>query len=145
MTPQPLGRAIASVTLSGEPPLTFNILGLSIQQPSSIGAGGGSGGGKTTVKEIVVTKDNDRASATLFKDCAAGKHFDRVTISVRKAGGSQGQPYLQYVLNNTLITSYQLGGHGSEVFPTEQISFHFASIKIVYTNQTSSGGKGHHK
>src|SRR5271169_3671706 len=60
-------------------------------------ATGGGGSGRASMQDIHFTKDVDKSSAVLFQHCAVGTHFDKVTLSVRKAGGTQME-YLKYVM-----------------------------------------------
>ena len=72
----------------------------------------------------------------------------RVTISpksvltCRKAGGNQ-EEFLKYTFSDVLISSYQTGGSGgSDIVPTEQISFNYAKMEVEYKEQKADGTLG---
>ncbi|HEX9406572.1 MAG TPA: type VI secretion system tube protein Hcp [Thermoanaerobaculia bacterium] len=52
------------------------------------------------------------ASPTLMQHCANGRHYDKVVLQCRKAGGDQ-QPYLVITMSDVLVSSYQTMGDGS--------------------------------
>src|SRR5215470_14076184 len=56
--------------------------------------GGGAGAGKCNVQDLSFTKYIDKSSPSLMLACCNGKHFDKATLVVRKAGESP----LEYVL-----------------------------------------------
>jgi type VI protein secretion system component Hcp len=51
-------------------------------------------------------------SSSLMQKCATGKHYDQVTLSCRKAGGTQ-QEYMVVKMTNVIISSYQVNGDGT--------------------------------
>jgi type VI secretion system secreted protein Hcp len=107
--------------------------------PTSIGsASGGAGAGKVKFNELTITKQVDKSSPTLFKDLSAGGHFEKVVLTVRKAGGTQD--YLTITMGLVFVTHYSQGGTGD--IPTETIGFDFGNIQIDYKPQTSSGALG---
>lgn len=80
------------------------------------------------------TKHVDKASPKLMEAMTKGRHFPRVELHVRKAGGSQ--PYLTYKLENVQITSYQLGAAGGAA-PGDSFSINFSKISADYKPQGS--------
>src|SRR4029077_11299318 len=48
--------------------------------------GGGAGAGKVNVQDLSFTKYIDNSSPDLMLACCNGKHFDKATLVVRKAG-----------------------------------------------------------
>ena len=104
------------------------------------GAGGGSG--KVNFQDVHLSKLLDSSSALLMLACATGQHIKEGTLTCRKAGGDQ-QEYLKIKLNDCLISSYQLGGHGGDnLIPTDQFSINFAKINIEYMPQDAQGKVG---
>jgi len=74
---------------AGSPGFSFEIKDFSfgVENPTTIGsATGGAGSGKIKFNEFTIKKTTDAASPLLFKNCAAGAHYPKVTIVVRKAG-----------------------------------------------------------
>jgi type VI secretion system secreted protein Hcp len=99
------------------------------QAASTIGsATGGAGAGKVKFNEFVIRKPTDAASVSLRQASASGKHFSRVLLSMRKAGGSP--EYYEYKLENVMISSYQLGGPDTSGKPTETMRLNFTNATL---------------
>src|SRR5437879_3031654 len=65
------------------------------------------------VSEIVVTKEVDNASADLFALSLSGEG-KTIIIDFVKDDGKQLVPYLSLKLENALISSYSVSGHGGD-------------------------------
>ena len=105
-------------------------------------SGGGGGAGKVAMQDFHFVMRVSKASPKLFQGCATGEHFKDATVVARKAGKEQ-QEYLKIKLTDVLVSSYQQGGSGgSNVVPTDQISFNFAKIEIEYKEQKADGTLG---
>jgi len=100
--------------------------------------GGGGGAGKVNMQDLSVTKYVDRASATLQLACAKGTHYDTVTLTCRKAGGTAVE-YIKIVMSEVIITSLSTGGSGGEDRLTENVTFNFGKVKYTYQEQDSKG------
>jgi type VI secretion system secreted protein Hcp len=98
----------------------------------------GGGVGKATIHDISVTKLIDKASPTLMQMCADGTHVATGTLTCRKAGGT-ALDYLVITLGKILVSSYSTQGSGS-LQHTENFSLHFATVKVVYSGQSPTGG-----
>jgi type VI secretion system secreted protein Hcp len=111
-----------------------------VTNSGSASHGTGQGAGKVHVQDLHVTKIADKASPTLFQQCAQGKHIANAQLIVRKAGEEQ-QDYYIVKLKDVLISSFQDGGHGSggNTIPTEQLSINFSHIEFDYKPQNSRG------
>lgn len=118
----------------------IEILSFSFGASNSINPiGGGSGSGKASMSDFSVMKKTDIASAKFFNHCCKGKHFDKATVSFRKAGGEQ-VVYLTYVFEKVFVTSIQWSGSsGGDDVPTESASFTFKKVEITYNSQTDAG------
>jgi hypothetical protein len=129
------GKPVGTLTLdtgSGTP-LTFEILSFSFGSPTgSIAGSRGGGTGRSELGEFEITKVSGATSTKLAKYCATGKHIQKATITVRKASSKGGPPqiYLQYTLNNTLISSFQTSSGGDR--PTESLSLNFSKLAVKY-------------
>jgi len=104
--------------------------------------GGGSGAGKVNVQDMSFTKYIDKASPDLFLRCCDGKHVTKATLVVRKAGGEAPLEYLTITMEDILISSYSTGGSGGEDRLTENLSLNFSKVKVLYKEQTPTGGVG---
>lgn len=100
---------------------------------SSAGSGTNREASRPSVSEIVVTKSTDVASTGLFRGSLGGEGKKVVIHFVKE--DSKGQvPYLALELENTLISSYSVSGHGgdSAARPMESLSLNYT--KITYSS-----------
>lgn len=83
-----------------------------VENPTTIGsATGGAGAGKIKFNEFTITKTTDKASPLFFKNCCAGAHYKKVTLTARKAGGeNERQDFLKIALSDVVTSSYRNGG-----------------------------------
>lgn len=116
--------------------------------PTSTGVGTGQSSGKVTISDFSIVKPTDQASPILFKNCCAGKAFQKATVAVQKAtGAATGETYLQYDFTNVFVTSIAWSGAGgagggSHETPHETVSFSFDQVKITYKPQKADGSLG---
>jgi type VI secretion system secreted protein Hcp len=119
-------------------------LGTNRNVTSATGRGSNREASVPSVSEIVVTKDLDCSSTNLFKMALWGEG-KKVTIDFVKTEKDKFETYLQLELENTLISSYSVSGHGGDSAsrPMESLSLNFT--KITYhtkmmdpTNKTST-------
>src|SRR5579859_4727696 len=128
--------------MSGKSPVPFEIQDwkFSVSNITNIGsASGGGGAGKCKFEAFTVKKNIDTASAMCFLTCCVGGHFNQVNLYVRKAGGTaeqSGQTYLQFGFKMVAVS--QIGWSHGDV-PTEDITFEYGAIQIIYTPQDSKG------
>jgi type VI secretion system secreted protein Hcp len=112
-----------------------------ISNSGSAHVGGGAGAGKCNVQDLSITKYIDKTSPDLMLACCNGKHFDKATLTVRKAGETP----LEYIIINVedlIITSVSTGGSGGEDRLTENVTLNFARVKLMYKEQTPTGAVG---
>ena len=112
-------------------------LGWGASQAASI-SGGGAGAGKVSFSDLSIIADMCKATPTLMKFCASGKHIPQVKVSMCKAGGTQNE-YASIVLNDVLVTNVQFRG-GSPM--TVIYAFQAAKVEHHYWTQLKDGGKG---
>jgi len=113
--------------------------GMSNSGSTHIGGGGGSG--KVNVQDLSFTKYIDKSSPDLVLACCNGKHFDKATLIVRKAG-EKPLEYLTITMTEVLITSISTGGSGGEDKLTENVTLNFGKFKHDYKEQTKDGSAG---
>src|SRR5881628_2321709 len=65
--------------------------------------GGGAGAGKVNVQDLSFTKYVDKTSPDLMLACCNGKHFDKATLVVRKAG-EHPLEYITINLEELMVT-----------------------------------------
>ena len=115
--------------------------GMSQSGTTHMGKGGGSG--KVNIQDISVTKYVDAASATLMQFCCVGKHIDKGTLTVRKAGGDKDAAPLEYIkieFQELLVSSISSGGSGGEDRLTENVTLNFREFNYTYGLQAATGG-----
>jgi type VI secretion system secreted protein Hcp len=103
-----------------------------------------SGGGTTQradFQDLSIVKLMDSSSPKLFAACAQGDHIAKVILELCRAAGKEHLPYMNYELENVVITSVSVGGGGGGE-PTESVTFNYGKIKQVYTTQKRKGGGG---
>ncbi len=102
---------------------------------------GSGGGGKANVQDVSVTKYIDSASHNLLQRCFDGKHIDKGTLVVRKAGGTPLE-YYTIVMEDIMVTSVSTGGSGGEDRLTENVVLNFSKVNITYKPQKEDGSAG---
>jgi type VI secretion system secreted protein Hcp len=103
--------------------------------------GSGAGAGKVNVQDLSFTKYLDKSTPDLMLAACNGKHFDKATLTVRKAGESPLE-YLLITMEEVLISSVSTGGSGGEDRLTENVTLNFAKVKVQYKEQTATGAVG---
>jgi type VI secretion system secreted protein Hcp len=110
--------------------------------PTTVGPGStGLSAGRCSISSFNIMKKTEKSSATLFAACCNGTHFDKATVTMRKAGGTAGQkPFLEYVFEDVMVESIQWSGStGGDDTPTESVSLAFAKCTITYSTQDDKG------
>ena len=110
-----------------------------VSNSGSLAVGGGGGAGKTTPTDLVIVKRVDKASPKLFLTCATGEHIKELFLSARRGGTKQ--VYLEYKLENVLVSSFHETGNQGEA-PLEQLSLNFAKIEFSYRQTLPDGSLG---
>jgi len=90
--------------------------------------GGGSAAGRANITDVSVSKRTDSCSPILFGDVATGRRIARVTIVQQD---NNRDDVFTVVLEDVIVSSYQLSGSQNDEVPTEQISFNFGRITIT--------------
>ena len=117
-----------------------------VSNRGTAGVGGGGGAGASDRQDLTIQKQADKASNVLALACAAGQHYTKATLYVRKAGGVDGGQldYLTFELlpgdkGAVFLSSYSIGGADGGGIPSESISFNFAALNIIYNQQAKEG------
>jgi len=111
-------------------------------QSGSSHIGGGAGTGKVSVRDITVVKHVDSASPNLVKFCCSGKHWEKASLTVYKAGSSQGKEPLAYFtvkMKDGIISSLTTGEMDGNGRMVETVGLNFAAFEIEYDPQVASG------
>jgi type VI secretion system secreted protein Hcp len=110
-------------------------MGVNRHITNPVGKGTNREAAAPSVGEIVITKAQDDASEGLFRAalCGPGK---KVTIHFCKTDEDKIETYLQFELENTLVSSYSVSGTGGTTHgrPTESLSLNFTKLMNTYTH-----------
>jgi type VI secretion system secreted protein Hcp len=104
-------------------------------------ATGGAGAGKIKFNEFTIKKPTDTASPYFFRNCAAGAHYKKVTLAIRKSGGMAdrtGKPFLVFNFGTVFTTKIDWSGPGDEG-PEESITFVYGALDVAYAQQKPDG------
>ena len=85
--------------------------------------------GETTLGDVVITREMDKASPKLQEAVLRGMIFPMVQFEF---ASSDGATYLKYELKNVMITSISTSGTADDR-PMEEIALNFEEIKVTYT------------
>jgi type VI secretion system secreted protein Hcp len=126
-----------------EKQIEIDSFSLGASNPSTIGSGGGGGAGKASISSFNIMKKTDLASVLLFQKCCEGEHFDKVTVTLNKAGGKVAVDFLKYEFEHVFVDSIQWSGSsGGDDTPTESVSLSFGKVVMTYTAQGDDASKG---
>ena len=110
------------------------------QMASAIASSSGGGTAqRADLQDLSIVKLLDSSTPLLFRACADGSHIKEVKLELCRAGGDK-VIYMEYVLNNVIISSVSDGGGGGE--PTESVTFNYGKIKLNYIKQKRADGSG---
>jgi type VI secretion system secreted protein Hcp len=109
-----------------------------VTQSATSTSGGGLSSGKATFSSFHFNKLYDKSSPPLFLAVASGKHIDKATFYLRRAGGDKPSDFLTIKLEDVLVSSYQQGGT-KEPPLLEGVSLDASKIDIEYTPQNPDG------
>lgn len=112
-----------------------------LSQSGTSHSGSGAGGGRVAVRDLTFSKYVDKATPNLVKLCCGGKHFQKVQLTIRKAGGSAVE-YLKIELKDGIVSGVALAAGRGNARLIENVTLNFASFKCEYTPQTASGAAG---
>jgi type VI secretion system secreted protein Hcp len=112
-----------------------------MSQGGTMHTGGGGGAGKVSVQDLTFTHWVDLSSSSLMQACATGKHFNKATLVVRKAG-EEPLEYITLTLDDVIVTNVHTGGSQGEEKLTENVTLNFRKFKYEYKEQATSGKAG---
>ena len=113
-----------------------------MSQAGSAGSGTGSGTGKVNINDLTLTKYVDKATPALMAACCAGTAYGPVTLTMRKAGGTNPLVYLVITLGNVTISGHGHTTSSTDDRQTESVTLHFGTVKVDYTPQNADGTGG---
>lgn len=92
-----------------------------------------------SVSEIVVTKPMDEATIALLTEALQGEGAD-ATIDFCKTDKGKLETYLEYVLNNCLLSGFSMNSGGDR--PMESLSLNFTKIQCKATQMDEKNAAG---
>jgi len=96
-------------------------------------AGAGRAGNREasepSVSEVTITKHADGSSPKIFGEACTGKKGKTVKIDFVTTG-NPGDTYMQYILSDTLVSSYSISSGGDR--PSESIGLSFSKIEMKF-------------
>jgi type VI secretion system secreted protein Hcp len=120
--------------------LSFN-WGVSQAASGSASSAGGGSSQRADFQDLSIVKEMDSSSPLLNKACWGGQHISKVVLQLNRAAGDKRQKYMEYTMENVIISSVSIGGGGGGI-PTESVTFNYGKINTVYTKQARKGGGG---
>ncbi|WP_323005180.1 type VI secretion system tube protein Hcp [Pseudorhodobacter sp.] len=123
----------------------FEILSFEIGAENNINIGSlssGGGAGKATFKEFTITKKTDSASAGLFHGLVTGKHYQDMTVELRRSGESTsvtGGVFMRFEFRLVMVQDISWSGSDGDDTPEETVIFQFGAIEITYKQQSVKG------
>jgi type VI secretion system secreted protein Hcp len=113
-------------------------------QPASATESSAGGGtvGRVNMGHYTVTKYLDKATPKLSEYCCSGKHLPSISIEMMRSSGDSRVKYMEVKMEDAVIGRVQHGRDDAtpDKFPTEAVSFSFATVKWTYTQQQRSDG-----
>jgi len=90
--------------------------------------------GETSLGDIVLVRELDKASVKLAEACATGKFFKSVEIHMTTDVKGKNEPYLTIKLSDVIISSYSFHGVSSgNPLPSEELSLNYSEIEWTYS------------
>lgn len=119
--------------------LNINSINFSMNRNVTTRAGQVSNRDKGTVNmnDLVVTKSVDKSTPELLGKACAGASSDKCTIDLLQVEDKTAKVYMQYVLEDCIITSYSIDSV-SAMEPTEVFTINFSKLSVEYTPHDKS-------
>lgn len=108
---------------------------------TATGRGANRSAGAPSLSEITCTKNLDKASVNIFKASLSGEG-KKCVIDFCRTEGDKVEKYLTITLENTLISSYSISGHGGSGTPMESLSLNFTKIEYAMVNRDNKDKSG---
>ena len=120
----------------------IDILSFSFGASNTATYGAGSSGsesraGRADIGNVSVMKVTDKTTPLLFDDCVTGNVLPKVELFYDKPMGDQQEDYFKILMEDAIITSYQVSGSSEN--PTESLTFAFEKIKVSYNPESDEG------
>jgi len=105
----------------------------------AFGASHGGGQGKPRMGDMHLSFFVDKSTTALFQALTTNDHFDKVTLTIQRAGGEGKRiKYMEYEMESAVINSLQDQGGGSNLV-TSSMSITYAKLTKKYHPQSDTG------
>jgi type VI secretion system secreted protein Hcp len=102
--------------------------------------GGAATGGRCSHQDISIVKSMDKATPTLNLYCCNGKHIPNVVIELCRATEKKTK-YMEYKMEDVMISSVSVGGAGGMGLPTESVTFNYGKLTWNYIQTDHKTGE----
>ena len=96
---------------------------------------------RPSLSEITLSKAADNSVTAIFKEAVTGSAGKKVVIKFVRTGADKVQEYMDYTLENCLVSSYSMSA-SSEGEPMETISLSYSKIMINYSDFDKTNKSG---
>ena len=98
--------------------------------------------GTPSISTITITKIMDSATPGLFLESLTGSGQNATIHFCQGADGSNLQVFMEYKLENALISNYSVKAANGSTEVEESVTISFTTMKTVYTPYDTTGKKG---
>ena len=112
-----------------------------VDQPANQYVAGGGTRERPNFVEFSFTKYADTSSPVLMKRSVEGTHIQEAKIHINRCTESKISLY-EFIFNQVLVSSIDMGGFSVDDRPTEVITLNFAKFQFSYTPQNADGSAG---
>jgi type VI secretion system secreted protein Hcp len=110
-------------------------------QASTQSYGSGAGSGRVSFQDFHFTVKAGKESPVLFGFMCSGQHIAKIEMHEQKAGGASPVNFVEVILEDCFVTSYQMSDNTGVPEPTSSYSINFSKAKFKYQPQNDKGGK----
>ena len=96
---------------------------------------------RPSLSEVTLTKAADNSVTAIFKEAVTGSAGKKVVIKFVRTGADKVQEYMDYTLENCLVSSYSMSA-SAEGEPMESISLSYSKIMINYSDFDKTNKSG---
>ena len=96
---------------------------------------------RATVSEVTFTHPTDTSAVSFFNEAVKGAVGRKAEFTFMQVSGDKLVPYMVYVLENCLVSSYSIAADG-ESDPNETISLSFTKMEVKYIDHDGKNKVG---
>lgn len=96
---------------------------------------------RPSLSEITLSKLADNSVTSIFKEAVTGSAGKKVVIKFVRTGGDKVQEFMDYTLENCLVSSYSMSA-SAEGEPVENIALSYSKITINYVDYDKTNKAG---